>query len=29
LNETRAGHLVLFSPAHQTVLDAATVEKLP
>ncbi len=29
LNEKRAGHLVLFSPAHQTVFDSATVETLP
>ena len=29
LNERRAGHLVLFSPAHQTVVDYARVEKLP
>ncbi len=29
LEEKRAGHLVLFSPAHQTVFDTATVEKLP
>lgn len=29
LNEKRAGHLVLFSPAHQTVFDIAAVEKLP
>jgi len=29
LNEKRAGHLVLFSPAHQTVFDIARVEKLP
>lgn len=29
LNEKRAGHLVLFSPAHQTVFDTAAVEKLP
>jgi hypothetical protein len=29
LQETRAGHLVLFSPAHQTVFDTARVEKLP
>jgi hypothetical protein len=29
LNEKRAGHLVLFSPAHQTVFDTARVEKLP
>jgi hypothetical protein len=29
LNEKRAGYLVLFSPAHQTVLDTAAVEKLP
>ena len=29
LNEKGAGHLVLFSPAHQTVFDAAAVEKLP
>lgn len=28
-NERRAGHLVLFSPAHQTVLDTAAMEKLP
>jgi hypothetical protein len=29
LNEKRAGHLVLFSPAHQTVFDTARVERLP
>ncbi len=29
LNEKRAGTLVLFSPANQTVLDTAAVEKLP
>jgi len=29
LNEKPAGHLVLFSPAHQTVFDIARVEKLP
>jgi len=29
LEEKRAGHLVLFSPTHQTVFDAARVEKLP
>ncbi len=29
LNEQRAGHLVLFSQAHQTVVDSARVEKLP
>ncbi len=29
LNEKRAGHLVLFSPAHQTVFDTARVEKSP
>jgi hypothetical protein len=29
LNENRAGHLVLFSLAHQTVFDIARVEKLP
>jgi len=29
LNEMPAGHLVLFSPAHQTVVDYARVEKLP
>ena len=29
LNEKPAGHLVLFSPAHQTVVDYARVEKLP
>ena len=29
LEEKRAGHLVLFSPAHQTVFDIARVEKLP
>ena len=29
LAEKRIGHLVLFSPAHQTVFDTATVEKLP
>ncbi len=29
LNEKRAGHLVLFSQAHQTVFDSARVEKLP
>jgi hypothetical protein len=28
LNGTRTGHLVLFSPAHQTVFDIARVEKL-
>ena len=28
-NEKGAGHLVLFSPAHQTVFDTAAVEKLP
>jgi len=29
LNAKRAGHLVLFSPANQTVVDTAAVEKLP
>jgi len=29
LNEKRAGHLVLFSQAHQAVVDSARVEKLP
>lgn len=29
LNQEGASHLVLFSPAHQTVFDAAAVEKLP
>ena len=29
LQEKRAGHLVLFSQAHQTVFDTARVEKLP
>jgi hypothetical protein len=29
LEEKRAGHLVLFSPARQTVFDTARVEKLP
>jgi len=29
LNERRAGYLILFSPAHQTVFDTAAVEKLP
>ena len=29
LNEKRVGHLVLFSPAHQTVFDTARVEKVP
>jgi hypothetical protein len=29
LEEKRAGHLVLFSRAHQTVFDTARVEKLP
>ena len=29
LDEKRAGHLVLFSPAHQTVFDTARVERLP
>ena len=29
LNEKAAGHLVLFSPAHQTVVDSARVERLP
>ena len=29
LNEKAAGHLVLFSPAHQTVFDVGRVEKLP
>ena len=29
LEENRAGQLVLFSPAHQTVFDTARVEKLP
>jgi hypothetical protein len=28
-HEKRAGHLVLFSPAHQAVFDTAKVEKLP
>jgi hypothetical protein len=28
LEEKRAGYLVLFSPAHQTVFDIARVEKL-
>lgn len=28
-NENRAGYLVLFSPAHQIVVDTAAVEKLP
>jgi len=28
-NGKGAGHLVLFSPAHQTVFDTAAVEKLP
>lgn len=27
--DKRAGHLVLFSPAHQSVFDTARVEKLP
>jgi len=29
LNQAGAGHLVLFSPAHQAVFDTARVEKLP
>jgi hypothetical protein len=29
LNQKSAGHLVLFSPAHEAVFDAARVEKLP
>ena len=29
LVEERAGHLILFSPAHQTVFDSARVERLP
>ena len=29
LNQKRAGYLVLFSQAHQTVFDSARVEKLP
>jgi len=29
LNERRAGYLVLFSAAHQTVLDTASAETLP
>ncbi len=29
LNEKSAGHLVLFSQAHQNVFDTARVEKLP
>ena len=29
LNEKGAGHLILFSPAHQTVWDTAVVGKLP
>lgn len=29
LEEKRAGHVVLFSRAHQTVFDTARVEKLP
>ena len=29
LKEKRSGYLVLFSPAHQTVLDTAAMEKLP
>jgi len=29
LNEKGAGHLVLFSPAHQIVFDTAAVERLP
>jgi hypothetical protein len=29
LNGKRAGHLILFSPAHQAVFDTAGVEKLP
>jgi hypothetical protein len=29
LNGKGAGHLVLFSQAHQTVFDTARVEKLP
>ena len=29
LNQKSAGHLVLFSPAHNSVFDTARVEKLP
>jgi hypothetical protein len=29
LNEERAGNMILFSLAHQTVFDAAKVETLP
>ena len=29
LNEKGVGHLVLFSPAHQTVFDTARVETMP
>ncbi len=29
LDEKRAGHLILFSPAHQAVVDTAPVERLP
>jgi hypothetical protein len=29
LDEERAGNLILFSPAHQTVFDSARVEPLP
>jgi hypothetical protein len=29
LNGKSAGHLILFSPAHQSVFDTARVEKLP
>ena len=29
LSEKRTGYLVLFSSAHQSVFDTATVEKLP
>jgi hypothetical protein len=29
LNDKRAAHLVMFSPAHQAVFDNATVESLP
>jgi hypothetical protein len=29
LSEKSAGHLVLFSPAHQSVFDTAALEKLP
>ena len=29
LNDKGAGHLLLFSPAHQTIFDTAAVEKLP